>query len=126
MKLNEKPFSTQLEPLSVGIKEYLGENVFLTDTGEKLELRGFTTDLDRIAMKIFETKFVSVQEAYQQAQEYVGTIEQQMQSLEHTRTTVYVPKDIGLRYRYYGGQDIRMQAILPSAKIPKYAQTEET
>ena len=126
MKLNEKPFSTQLEPLSVGIKEYLGENVFLTDTGEKLELRGFTTDLDRIAMKIFETKFVSVQEAYQQAQEYVGTIEQQMQSLEHTRTTVYVPKDTGLRYRYYGGQDIRMQAILPSAKIPKYAQTEET
>ena len=124
--VEEYPFTRKLEPLSVELKEYLGEGRFTTETGEVIELRGFTTDLDRIAMQIFENKFVSIEEAYAMAAEKVSVLEQQLKGLENTRVTVYVPADIGLRYRYYGEEDLRLQAVLPALEIPRYAESEET
>jgi len=38
---------------------------FETDTGDTVELRGFSTDVDYIAKRIFESKNVTVEEAYQ-------------------------------------------------------------
>jgi len=44
---------------------YLGNGQFETDTGDTVELRGFSTDVDYIAKRIFESKNVTVEEAYQ-------------------------------------------------------------
>jgi len=49
-----------------------------------------------------------------------------MQSLEGQTISVLVPEDVGLRYRYYGNEDIRVQAIMQDFKPSEYQQRLET
>lgn len=123
---NERPFNMKLEERTYKVTKYLGGTQFETAQGEIVEIRGLSTDVDYIAKRIFERKNVSIEEAYRQAQLEAQNLTEYFQSLEGQEITVLVPKDKGLRYRYYGKDDIRTQAIMPGLKYSSAQQKEET
>jgi len=49
------------------VEEYLGKGKFKTKEGEVIELRGFSTDVDYIAKRIYESEHITIGEAYERA-----------------------------------------------------------
>ncbi len=123
---NERPFNMKLESQTYTVEQYLGEGKILTREGEVLELRGLQLDVDYIAKRIFERRDVSIEQAYEMAKAEVNRIEEQLRGLEGSTISVLVPKDIGLRYMYYGPEDVRTQAIMPDLEYIPEQQRNET
>jgi len=57
----------ELEPMEAEVEEYLGKGKFKTKEGEVIELRGFSTDVDYIAKRIYESEHITIGEAYERA-----------------------------------------------------------
>jgi len=62
--IRERVFTMPMETRQYTLETYLGNGQFETDTGDTVELRGFTSDVDYIAKRIFESKTITVEEAY--------------------------------------------------------------
>jgi uncharacterized membrane-anchored protein len=76
--------------------------MLLLEDGTKVRLHGFTTDVDEIAKRIFETKNVSIEEAYELARREQQQIEEQLEQFEGSTMQIRIPKDVGLMYSYEG------------------------
>ena len=122
----ERVFTMPMETRQYTLETYLGNGQFETDTGDTVELRGFTSDVDYIAKRIFESKNITVEEAYQQAERESESIETQLQGMVGQTVSLAVPSDAGTRNRFYGNNDIRIQAIQPDLKYGKEQYREDT
>lgn len=125
METREKVFNMKLVEETYRIKKYLGEGKLLTETGQIVEVRGQLFDVDQIAKRIFESENVTIEEAYRRQKEIQENLEQQLSSYEGSTVTFLVPEDEGLKVRWYGGKDFRIQQIAP-IEIPEHAKRLET
>ncbi len=120
----ERQFTMKMQTVSQKVREYLGDGMLLLEDGTKVRLHGFTTDVDEIAKRIFETKNVSIEEAYELARREQQQIEEQLEQFEGSTMQIRIPKDVGLMYSYEG-KELVVNAITDQIEQPKEARRYE-
>ena len=116
----------KLKRHKIKVEEYLGNQQFKTTTGEVVQIKGISTDLDEVAKRIYEQRSVGLDEQYEIAREKIQKVEEHFKSLEGADVVVYVPKDINQKYEYKDKDTIYLNAIMPDYKVDRELQQTDT
>ncbi len=108
-----RPFEIPMTSAEYTLEKYLGGGVYQTAEGYYLRLAGVDVSIDALAKQLFETKNISIEEAYAEAAKRTAEAEQILRSLAGGKISVLVPADKGLRYRMLSVNRIEVPAIIP-------------